>query len=132
MGRDAVHGGDRRDHRDLVLLTHLRHDLRQGTLVAAHDRVDLLLCDQTLRHLPGHLGIPLGVAPDDLDRPPVHPARLVDILRRQIRPTEDIGADRRVIAAQGIDRPDPDRLAGECLPALADTGTADHNSRNWS
>lgn len=29
-------------------------------------------------------------------------------------------------------RADPDRLAGECLPALADTGTADHNSRNWS
>ena len=111
MGGNAVHRGDCRDHGNMVLLTHLGDNLRQCALMAAHNRMHLLLGDQAFCHGPGHLLIPLGISPDDLDGTSVHPSCRIDILRRKVNSPQNIGADGGVVAAQSVNRADPDRLA---------------------
>ena len=95
----------------MVLLTHLGDNLRQCALMAAHNRMHLLLGDQAFCHGPGHLLIPLGISPDDLDGTSVHPSCRIDILRRKVNSPQNIGADGGVVAAQSVNRADPDRLA---------------------
>ena len=108
---ETIQRGDGGDHRHLVLLANLSHNLGHDGHMTAHHDVDVLLCNQAFS-----LGLAGGrvasvVAANNFQRTAIDAASRVDLVDREFNTAKDVRANGSRTAGHRVDGTDLDGLS---------------------
>ena len=116
--RVALRPGDRRsvrygrDQDAIVAFSHLADRKGRAAVHRPGQQIDLVLLKQLFRFTDRDRRVGLLVLEQQLERPPVHATRGVDLLDRQLRAPAHLLADRGVASGERRDHSHLDRIGG--------------------